>query len=300
MSFIVLPLVLLGVIAVAPTIRAHASRAIDEHAGDAPASQASNVPLPSFEIASIKPDHTGSDSMDIHTEPDRFIAGNVSAKFLIEFAFNIQPFQLSSGPSWIDSEHFDIDAKEDESRASELQNLAPGQSLTEMRLMLQSLLAERFKLAVTRQTEQRTVYRLVVAKGGPAFFQTAAPPRHAENTPADPAPRKGIWFIAAGQIVVNDTSMSSFASFLARQPELDTPVADATDLAAHYDFKLEWTPENPTPLPGTQSSAAALLTDPGGTSLFTALQEQLGLNLQPQKGPVELVIIDHIEQPSPN
>lgn len=299
---IVSAMVLLGSVAVAPTICASAAQSADASAPEASASQASSPPFPSFEVASIKPDHTGIDSMDIHTEPDRFIAGNVSAKFLIEFAFNIQPFQLSGGPSWIGSEYFDIDAKEDESRASELQKLPPGQSLTEMREMLQSLLANRFKLAVTHRTEQRTVYKLVVAKGGPAFSETPAQAAGATsaNAPADPTHRKGIWFVAAGQVVVNDTSMSSFASFLARQPELSTPVSDATRLAAHYDFKLQWSPVVPSLLTRGQVSTNAAASDSGGTSLFDAVREQLGLELEPQKGPVDLLIIDHIEDPSPN
>ena len=257
--------------------------------------------LPSFEVASIKGDHTGIDSMDIHTEPDRFIATNVNTKFLIEFAFNIQPFQLSGGPSWIDSEHFDIDAKEDESRAAALQKLQPGQALTDMRLMLQSLLADRFRLVVIHRTEQRTVYKLVVTKSGPIFPETAAPAAGAVNAkaPTDAAHRKGIWFSGAGQIIVNDTSMSSFASFLARQPEISTPVSDATGLAAHYDFKLQWTPVVPSLLTPGQGSVNTA-TDIGGTSLFEALQEQLGLKLEAQKGPVDLLIIDHIEELSPN
>lgn len=257
--------------------------------------------LPSFDVASIKPDHTGIDSMDIRTEPDRFIATNVSAKFLIEFAFNVQPFQLSGGAGWIDSDHFDIDAKEDESRAAELQKLPPGQSLSEMRLMLQSLLADRFKLAVVHQTEQRTAYKLVVAKGGPVFSETTAPIAGATgaNAPTDPAKRKGIWFSGAGQIIVNDTSISSFASFLARQPEVSAPVSDATALAAHYDFRLQWTPVVP-PLFAPGQGSVSVAADTGGTSLFEALQEQLGLKLEPQKGPVELLIVNHIEEPSPN
>jgi uncharacterized protein (TIGR03435 family) len=252
--------------------------------------------LPSFEIASIKPDHSNADAMTIHTEPDRFIGANVNARFLIEFAFNLQRFQLSGGPGWINSENFDIDAKQDDREAAALQTRPASESLTQMRLMMQSLLADRFHLKVTHDTKQVTIYTLSVGKSGLKISETPHAPASAVSGP----PRqKGVYLAGPGHFVVKDSSISSFAAAISRQPEINTLVVDHTGLDAHYDFELQWTPADPIPTAATSNANPAAI-DMAGPSLFTALEEQLGLKLAPSKGPMETVEIDSIEEPAAN
>jgi uncharacterized protein (TIGR03435 family) len=268
--------------------------------GQGPQQAASaNGALPSFEVASIKPHLSDDDSMSIRTEPDRFIANNVTAVFLIEFAYGIQPFQLSGASGWAGSKKFDIDAKQDEAAAASLEKQPGATALSETKLMVQSLLSDRFALKVRREVTQGEVYRLVVAKGGATLAVTKSTASGEADSTADAKKAKGIWFVAPGQIVVNDTSLSSFASFLARQPEISSPVSDATGLTEHYDFKLQWTPVVPSVNPGDSPSDKPLV-DAAGVSLFSALEEQLGLKLEATKGTVEKLVIESLEEPTVN
>jgi bla regulator protein blaR1 len=285
----------------APLLHAQSPDAKPDAADSAQTRSAAVHPLPSFEVASIKPDHSGTDAMYIRTEPDRFIATNVTAKFLIEFAFNMQPFQISGDPAWTNSELFDIDAKEDESLATELQKLPRAESLTEIRFLVQSLLLDRFKMEAIHQTEQHTVYTLVVLKSGPTFSATASLPDAAPSvSPPVSGRAKGIWITGPGQALVEDSPISSFVGLLSRQPEINSTVTDATNLAGHYDFKLQWTPVVSPPLTAAQGPSNTPLVDPSGTSIFDALEEQLGLKLESKKGTIDTIMIDHIEQPSGN
>ena len=261
---------------------------------------------PAFEVASIKADHSKDDRVFIQISGGRFTTTNTPAKFLIQYAYNLKPSQLSGGPSWISSEGYDVDAKEEDALAEELKKLPREQGLDEVRTMLQSLLADRFHLKVHHETKQLPVYALVVAKGGSKLVQSTLTPLGPIGTnppPVPGAPRAGTQLIGPGQINATGVPIGNLADALSRQADVGRIVLDQTGLKGNYDFVLHWTPEGPLPLgpgPGTGLAPAGGAPDASGTSIFTAIKEQLGLSLQPTKGSVDTLVIDRIEEPSEN
>jgi len=271
-------------------------------------------PLPSFEVASVKPNHSGTPMVRIMNTPGRFNAVNVTPKMLIQFAYDIKGPQLSGSPSWIDSERYDIDAKTDET-PDDVGKEARDAFNERRRLMLQSLLADRFKLTLTHETKDLPIYALVVAKSGPKFHETTLPPPDPEAAAEPPGPPKpgqplrarvGI-MMGRGQLNMNGAPMSQFANALSDQ--VGRKVLDKTGLEGNYDLTLQWTPDEGQGRmfggagggpEGRSASDSAPPPDPSGPTLFTALQEQLGLKLESEKGPVETLVIEHIEKPSEN
>lgn len=249
---------------------------------------------PSFEVASIKPSHSGDNGLILRVTPDGFSCHRLSLKMLIRYAYNMMDFQISGGTGWIDSERYDIEAKMDEATISALKKLPWEEESNQRRRMMQSLLAERFKLKVTHSSKELPIYALVVAKNGPKFTKSADLP--AGSAGSDP---KRMMRIQPGEITATRISMSAFAEQLARQ--VGRNIVDKTRLEGIYDFTVHWTPE-PQGLaagpPDSQGPAAPL--DSSGPSIYTALQEQLGLKLESQKGPVETLIIESVERPSEN
>jgi uncharacterized protein (TIGR03435 family) len=277
--------------------------------------QSPDTPLPSFEVASIKvhpADNTGRFFVNIGCGPDpgRCTPTNATAKMLIQAAYNMKDFQVSGGPGWINSERFDIEAKVEDSLAEQLQKLPREQRQAQKSLMLQSLLADRFKLKVTHETKELPVFALVVSKGGPKLTELPPPDPEANPAPAPlpaspgagpPEPGPGGFFIwiANGQAGIkgNATPIANLVKMLSLQ--LKHQILDQTGLKDTYTFTLQFTPEvglggGPLPVPGADPS------DADATSIFTAIQQQLGLRLESSKGPVDTIVIDHIEEPSPN
>jgi uncharacterized protein (TIGR03435 family) len=190
--------------------------------------------------------------------------------------------RILGGPSWIDTTKFDIDAKADGSVDAQLHLLSSDAGRWQKERMVQALLADRFKLVTHGETRELPIYALVVAKGGPRFgaIQANGTTINSGN----------------GHIEVQaSNSVSVFAEELARVA--GRVVVDKTGIQGRYDLMLKWTPDD-SPTAGLNGSTAA--ADASGPSIFTALQEQLGLKLEPQKGPVQVLVIDHIEMPSEN
>lgn len=269
--------------------------------------ETSATPLPSFEVASIKLDHPSTPGRFIRMgDPSRFTATNIPVRDLIRFAYHVQPFQISGGPSWIDSEGYDIEAKVEDPIVAELQKLPAEQRVEQMRLMLRSLLTDRFKLNLSHETKELPIYALVVAKGGPKLTPTTVNP----NVPASPTakgpPMGPMMRMSPGRLEAKMTPMSFLAETLGDQPDLGGRlVVDQTGIQGKYDFTLEFAPERPEPLPGTAGGPPPGMNappppDPNAPSIFTAVQEQLGLKLEPTKGPVEILVIDKIEKPTEN
>jgi uncharacterized protein (TIGR03435 family) len=236
------------------------------------------TPAPAFEVATVKrsPDVVGWAGLQF-PGGGRFEASHVTVKAMVAFAYEVRDFYVSGGPGWAGSDTFDIVAKADASAT-------PAQ----MRAMLRTLLAERFKLAVRPETKEATVYQLVVAKEG------------VKSSGLQESSRKigGIRFLGRGQIEGMGNTLSGLANYL--QTLLDQVVVDKTGLTANYDFKLAWSPdESQAGKPGAQAGPANG-ADPGGPSIFTALQEQLGLKLEATKGPVETMVIERVEKPTDN
>jgi bla regulator protein blaR1 len=236
----------------------------------------------SFEAASIKPSQPASADRQIigfqtpgGGRGGRLNTFSTTLRMLITYAYNVKDFQVSGGPGWANSETFDIVAKGDG-------NSTPPQ----LRLMLQTLLKDRFKLALRHESKDAPIYELVVAKGGSKIQ---------EDTLSD---RQRIGMTGAGKVVAQRASMAMFAELLGRLS--GRPVVDKTGLPSTYTFKLDWTPEvGEEGLPGP-ARPDVVPPDSNGPSLFTALQEQLGLRLQSAKGPVESLVIEEAEKPTEN
>jgi len=280
----------------------------------APTAQSSTGDKPAFEVASVRPNRSQDPGGHLGIPAGRFTATNVTTKELIKFAYNgkqsgfsLRDDQVSGGPSWINSDRFDIDAKEEDSIVKGLKKLTYDQALDQIRSMVQSLLEDRFRLNVSHATRELPVYVLVVAKSGPRLTQsTVTPLGPPGSNPPGSAPQKGpLLGVKAGQITGVGMRVGPLAEVLSRQPELGgRMVLDQTGLKDTYDFTLHWTPENLTTVPngpdGSQPPANTRSPDSSAPSIFTAIQEQLGLRLESTKGPVDVLVIDHVEEPSPN
>jgi bla regulator protein blaR1 len=260
------------------------------------ASLAQGQPLPSFAVASIKPDNSGRDNSGNITRlfqfpgPGRFHTVNIPASLMIQFAYDVSYSEVVGGPRWIESQGFIIDAKIDDSKLPEFESLSPVEQREQMRLMVQSLLANRFNLVLRRGTKQMQMYALVVAKGGPKLTPTQVSDPN-EPPPSGARQSRGGAQILPGKIIGVDQSMSGLAESLSSLPDLGGHVVrDRTGIKGSYDFDVEYTPENQNPPAATDATAPP--------SIFTALEEQLGLRLESSKGPVLVYTIDHIEQPS--
>lgn len=264
-------------------------------------------PSPSFEVASIKPNHSVDASSRTMMQPERFTATNTTVESLVALAYNVKDFQIAGGPSWVKSQGYDMEAKVEESVAEKSRKLPSDELRMRMRLMIQAMLADRFELKVSHQTKELPVYALVVAKGGPKF-QEAKPSDTRPNGIKGPDGRPvrsgyGIR-IGLGQITGQSVSMGMLVDQLSEQ--LDRNIVDETGLTGTYDFTLRWTPDQGArALSGGAEGVKPGIDDQSPTdspqpSIFTAIQEQLGLKLQSTKASVGIIVIAHIEMPSEN
>ena len=273
----------------------------------AQAAQANNAPLPSFEVASIRLENSVDHPMSAVFQPGRFTATATTMQRLIAFAYHVKPFQVSGGPSWVSSDRFHIEAKEPDALAEELSKLPTDQQRRKTGLLLQSLLADRFKLKVSHETKELPVYALVLAKSG-AKLREAKPgdtyPNGLKEPGGRPVGHANVLRIEKGQLIAQGIPFENLAMLLSFQ--LGRTVLDQTGLKGNYDISLRWTPDDSQaamsqgPDGGKPGPDSALPPDSSGPSIFTAIQEQLGLKLESTKGPVEIIVIDHIERPSEN
>jgi len=259
-----------------------------------------------YDVASIKPNKSGTNMVRLMFTPDGLSAANGTLQMLINAAYRVEDNQISGAPNWMNSERYDIDAKMDSSTADELRKLSEDDRREVRQRMLQALLADRFKLTIHRETKELPVYALVIAKNGPKL-QEAKPGDTYPNGIKGPDGRvgAGMTFMAGrGSVTGQGIPISDLVRFLSRQ--LGRKVEDKTGLTGKYDFTLQWTPDESQgamfkgPSPEPQGAASPPPPDASGPSIFTALEEKLGLKLESQKGPVEILVIDHVEKPSEN
>ena len=280
--------------------------------------QAPQTPAaPAFEVASIKPNNSGDGRVMMQNQPGRFIATNIPVRLLIRNAYQLQDFQITGGPSWLNSDRFDINAKVDASVQDEVaaaRGAGPGQGPNPVQLMVRTLLAERFKLVVHNETKDQPIYGLIMARSdgrlGPqlkkaevdcaaqmAAMRGRGParglPPPGPSQPGDVIPC-GIR-IGPGNMAVGGSTLAQFANNLGMF--VGRVVLDRTGLTGSYDFTLTWTPDQ---MPQRPPGAPEVPIDPNGPSIFTAVQEQLGLKLDSQRGPVEMLVIDRVEKPVEN
>ena len=235
---------------------------------------------PTFEVATIKPTQEGTHFTIHPTGSGELIANDVSLAYLIKFAYEVSPRQITKGPPWLDTDKYDLKAKPD----------IEGQpSLKQMRVMVQKLLADRFQLTFHHEKLELPVYAVTVAKGGPKLTVNDSNPNGNPGYGGGPG---------GGMRVINST-IAEFISFVLNDA-VALPVVDQTGLGSkRYNFVLKWTPD--------ASMSGAMPPGPPPTDgadappdIFTAMQQQLGLKLESKKGPLEVLVIDHVEKPSEN
>jgi uncharacterized protein (TIGR03435 family) len=257
---------------------------------------------PEFEVASVKPAAPDARGMFIRPGPGGGVSiTNMTLKELIVIAYRIQRFQISGGPAWLDSVHYDIIAKPE---------AKPKQG--EIPLMLQALLADRFQLTIHRETKEFPVYALVLARKDGKLGPGLVAAKEGGCTPPDPnqrlpPPEPGkLPSLSCGQMMMSPRQLRVVSGPLANMIMplsrfLGRTVIDQTGLTGNFDISLDWTPDETQlaqmPLP---QDAPKPPSDLAGPSIFTAIQEQLGLKLESQKGPVEIFVIDRAEKPSEN
>lgn len=249
-----------------------------------------------FEVASVKRTAPGSDVMSMRNSPGQFGTGNLPLRMIITQAYGLQNYQVVGGPSWIESDRWDIVAR-----------MPAGTSTQDQRReMVRTLLADRFKLNAHMETRELPIYALVHARNdrklGPNLAQTvtdcaAVRKARAAKGPVSfnaaeftecglsmrGAPGGAMAFKAQGMAI------AQFARLM--QGYVDRPIFDSTDLTGEFDLEIEFTPERGGPVRGDLPASDV-------PSIFTALQERLGLKLEPTRGPIEVLVIDSVEQPT--
>ena len=266
-------------------------------------------PRPAFEVASVRPNTSGDGMIRLGIQPGgRFTATNVPLRVLIRNAYQVQDFQIVDAPDWIRSERFDIVAKAEADVPPGPIGGPPGP----MQLMLQSLLAERFKLVLHTEQRELPIYALVLARsdgrlGSQLRASTvdcvevikAARGRGAPPPPLTPGERPMCGMrIGPGQLGGGGIPLDAFSGLLSQF--VQRVVVDRTGLAGSFDIDLSWTPDQ-LPQGGPPPGAPPLPPiDPNGPSIFTAVQEQLGLKLESTRGQVDVLVIDSVARPTPD
>jgi bla regulator protein blaR1 len=262
---------------------------------------------PRFEVASIKPAAADARGTFIRATPGgRLNLTNMPLKEMIVLAWRIQPYQISGGPGWVNTARYDINAKPEAKPAPD-----------QLALMLRSLLEDRFQLKFHRDTKEESIYALVLANKDGKLGPKLTPAKEGGCTPPDPSKRPappepgkpptlpcGGLMMSPRSLMGTSMPISNMIPLLSRT--LGRTVIDKTGLTGKYDISLEWTPDESQALqfpgggapPGGPPGLPP--PDPNGPTLYTALEEQLGLKLESQKGPVEMFIIDSVERPSEN
>ncbi len=278
-------------------------------AGSQSQARAANAPV--YEVASIKPNKSDNGFFRMMFEPNGFSATSVTLRMLIRTAYGVEDSQIFGAPNWLNSEKYDIEARMDSAVADRLRKISEDQRSVEKRRMLQALLADRFKLMFHRETKQLGMYVLVIAKNGPKL-QEAKPgdtyPKGFKN-PDGGSPAGIFWLRRAGgggELVGQALPMATLIRLLSEKI-LNRGVLDNTGLTGSYDFTLQWTTGDESQGPmfketgdHPQVTGSTPLPEFSRPSFFNAIQEQLGLKLESQKGPGGVLVIDHVEKPSEN
>ncbi len=230
-----------------------------------------------FEVASIRP--SKANYMSTRPRADGMSIAGATLWQLVFSAYNVsgvsrisKDYQVTGLPGWARTDLFDIEAKMDEETLSASQKLPVKEQSIQREFMLQALLADRFKLQIRRETKEMPIYALVIAKGGFKLKESKAIVR--------------MWSAGGGRITITAGQIDNLAFSLSA--DVDRIVVNQTGLAGKYDIDLKWTPDDQQGTPDA------------GPTLFTALEEQLGLKLLPARGPVDTFVVDHVERPTEN
>jgi uncharacterized protein (TIGR03435 family) len=240
-------------------------------------SEKTGATISQYDVVSIHPSKS-DEGMQWQQKPAGISATNTTISQLVFNAYGIRiPKQVSGLPAWAYSTRYTIDAKLDADAQAVLQRLPRMEQWKQNQSMLQALLADRFQLRAHHESRDLPVYTLVVAKGGCKLKESQAPENESGGT------------VGSNYLSLRATSITNFVFSLGNEEEVERFIVDKTGLTGRYDINLKWA------APDTQREGAD-----AGPSIFTALQEQLGLQLIPTRGPVDTIVIDHIEKPSAN
>ncbi len=237
--------------------------------------------LPSFDVVSVRVDDTGGRGFGIDVEKNSFTATNVTLMNLIAEAYGMKSDLVSGAPGWADSVRYDVKAKVLDANGVDLESLSD----RERGPILQELLVERFHLKVHEETKTLPVYELEQTKSG-SKLKPSAVVEGGESMPQD-----GNYTVGRGRLNGHGMTMASLTYFLTEV--VRRKVVDKSGLTGHYDIELLWTPDE-------DANKEAAMPESAPPPVFTAVQEQLGLRLQSGKGPVQTLVIDHVEKPSEN
>jgi uncharacterized protein (TIGR03435 family) len=262
------------------------------------------APKPSFEVASIKRNTSPEGNARVTDAPGgRFIGARIPLRRVIQFAYRGND-DLIGGPDWIDSDRWDIEAKAADGTVPPRTGLPDMTTPDTIALMVQTLLEDRFKLKVHTETRNLPLFELTVAKGGPKIklSDDQTPPTALQGAGGSRGAglARGAMRLGRSDFEGQAQTMDIFAKALGAV-YAGRPVVDKTGLKGLYDIKLQWTPD-----PALTTAAAAPVgagnssTAPSGLSLFTAIEEQLGLKLESNRGPLPVLVIDSVQKPSEN
>jgi uncharacterized protein (TIGR03435 family) len=234
---------------------------------------------PAFDVATIKPSNPDAQGKLFTVRGRQVVTIGTTVGDLLGFAYEVHPKQISGGPAWLTTDRYDITGQPDVDGV-------PNQ--TQLRVLVQKLLADRFKLAFHREQKELSVYALVVGSKGPTLTKSEG----------DPNGLPSLLFRGLGTLPARNASMADFARVM-QAAVLDRPVVDRTALGGRYDFTLTWTPDE------TQFAAMGVKVPPPPADattpgLFTAVQEQLGLKFDSTRAPVEVLVVDRVDRPSAN
>lgn len=270
--------------------------------GQARSNAQSASPKFEYEVATIKPnnpDNAHGVLSGVNYPADGFTAVGFTLRSLIQEALKLQNSQLSGGQAWVNSEKFDIDAKMESSVADALNKLPPAEQDFARRQMLLAILVDRLKLAFHPETKDLPVYFLVIAKNGSKLQQAKLGDTYANGVKGRGGPTgQGMSTSSnrfASSVTAQGVPLSDLTAFLARP--LGRPVLDKTGLTGNFDFTLKFAIARPGP---DDTLNGRPFPDSDAPFLFEAIQQQLGLKLETGKGPLEVIVIDHIERPSGN
>jgi uncharacterized protein (TIGR03435 family) len=241
-----------------------------------------------YEVASFKSNKSGNGDSGWSNGGDSLTGTNVPLQSLIDAAYGIRDSQLFGAPEWLSAERYDINAKMSGETAAALRGLSPDERNLALQGMMQRLFAERLKLTARHDSRELPVYLLLVTKKGSKLTEAKPEERSTTNTSAG----------SAG-MTIKAQAMTMDGLAMRLSGRAGRIVLNKTDLSGKFDFTLSWADERPIQ-PASSDAAVPAAPDPTGPSIFTALQEQLGLKLESSKAPVPVIVIEHVERPSDN
>jgi bla regulator protein BlaR1 len=268
--------------------------------------ETADATAPAYKSASIQPHKSVegvNERVGVFFSPHGFTTRAATLQTVIGVAYGVQADLILGAPDWVKSDKYDIDVNLPDSAVQDPQKSGGGIGIERLRVMLQALLADRFGLSLHRQTKDLQVYELAIAEGGPKLQE--AKPAYTNpngiNGPEGPLPKKGMMKMGPGELTDHGATLALLVDQLSWQ--LGRTVVDKTGLTGNYDFSLRWTPSAGEAgmaklMGGNPEPNSAVSSNISESPLFTAIQEQLGLKLEPQTDPMQVVVIDRVEKPS--